>query len=539
MGALLWLASCALVSDDDLAARMDLDRDGVDRPTDCDDEDATVGAVREWFVDADEDGFGGAATVSQCGGGSGLAELGGDCDDADAEVFPGAEERCNIVDDNCDGSVDEGVEPPTWYFDGDGDGYGNEATTEVGCEAPAGYVAVGGDCDDGAAGVNPDTPWFPDSDGDGWGDTLAPTASCLPPPGLIADGSDCNDADAAIHPGAQEVCDDDDTDEDCDGAADNDDASALAEDFATWYADADGDGYGDASTSTLACDAPDGFVADGRDCDDTTVASGIECAWIDVSAGYTHSCGIRGSGLVECWGSNDFGETSPPSGAFVDVAVSEKEALSCGIRADGSIACWGDTSRPGGAAPAGTYTAISLGGYVQCALATDESISCWGQDYWGTLSPPSGSFIAVEAGWYHAVALAADGTATSWGQESYGDIDLPGTDYVQVDADWLVTCGRDSAGNVDCVGDEGSQPVGSFVGPYQAVATGLRYTCLLDSAGALSCGNFYGFGGGSAPPAGATWLAVDLGMYHYCGIKTDGTLGCWGTDTHGEATPPI
>ncbi|MED5373703.1 MAG: MopE-related protein [Myxococcota bacterium] len=36
----------------------------------------------------------------------------------------------------------------------------------------------------------------------------------------------------------------------------------------TFYADADGDGYGDADQSTLACEAPSGFVDLARDCDD-------------------------------------------------------------------------------------------------------------------------------------------------------------------------------------------------------------------------------------------------------------------------------
>ena len=51
-------------------------------------------------------------------------------------------------------------------------------------------------------------------------------------------------------------------DVDCD---DGDDEVGLA---GTWYADADGDGFGAALTTRAACDAPQGFVADGSDCDD-------------------------------------------------------------------------------------------------------------------------------------------------------------------------------------------------------------------------------------------------------------------------------
>ncbi len=40
----------------------------------------------------------------------------------------------------------------------------------------------------------------------------------------------------------------------------------------TFYADADGDGYGDAVGAALACEAPAGFTGDGTDCDDSNAA---------------------------------------------------------------------------------------------------------------------------------------------------------------------------------------------------------------------------------------------------------------------------
>jgi hypothetical protein len=66
----------------------------------------------------------------------------GDCNDGDSGVFPGADERCNGIDEDCDGSVDEDpVDLTTWHLDGDGDCYGDPDTTEQSCEARGGYVA--------------------------------------------------------------------------------------------------------------------------------------------------------------------------------------------------------------------------------------------------------------------------------------------------------------------------------------------------------------------------------------------------------------
>lgn len=81
----------------------------------------------------------------------------GDCDDASAAVRPGAEERCNGVDDDCDGTIDVGATDatPVWR-DGDGDGFGTGGP-EVGCVAD-GWAPEPGDCDDTAPLVNPGVP---------------------------------------------------------------------------------------------------------------------------------------------------------------------------------------------------------------------------------------------------------------------------------------------------------------------------------------------------------------------------------------------
>ena len=288
----------------------DADGDGFDETTDCDDQDPAVhpdadelcngldddcdGTIDEddavdastWYRDADGDGHGDdAVTSTSCEQPSGTAEVGGDCDDLDAETYPEAAERCDEVDNDCDGEIDEEV-TDLWYADSDGDGWGGDETLDA-CDPPSGYAARSGDCDDAAASVNPDgievcndvdddcdgdtdedavdaSTWYADADGDGHGSSTTAEA-CDAPTGFVSEDTDCDDTDAAVNPDATEVCND--LDDDCNGLVDDEDGGLS--DAELWYIDYDGDGYGDASFTTEACDQPSGYVDNTDDCDDT------------------------------------------------------------------------------------------------------------------------------------------------------------------------------------------------------------------------------------------------------------------------------
>ena len=107
-----------------------------------------------FYADADGDGHGIAtATVAGCIAPPGYETTHDDCNDVDAAIHPGADERCDGLDNDCDGNVDA---ENTWYLDLDQDGYGDDAEIRHSCDPPYNpSSAVGGDCDDHQRDVHP------------------------------------------------------------------------------------------------------------------------------------------------------------------------------------------------------------------------------------------------------------------------------------------------------------------------------------------------------------------------------------------------
>ena len=151
------LAACVPITDEERERMFDPDGDGVSAYTDCDNQDPTIG-TRTKYRDGDGDGFGDEATAEWgCEAEAGWSMTPGDCDDAEADSFPGNPERCDDVDNDCDGEVDnDAPDAATWYPDDDGDGFGDDARALRSCRSLPGYVAIGGDCEDTLPNVNPD-----------------------------------------------------------------------------------------------------------------------------------------------------------------------------------------------------------------------------------------------------------------------------------------------------------------------------------------------------------------------------------------------
>jgi RHS repeat-associated protein len=248
-----------------------------------------------------------------------------------------------------------------------------------------------------------------------------------------------------------------------------------------------------------------GRLGDGTQIDrlTATLVTVVQDAAV-IEAANTSTCTIQ-TGEIGCWGSfqGSNGTIALQPVALGDaVAVSSGSLHSCAVRETGHVACWG--ANPQGQLGDGTTATSSAAdnvvnlenvieveaGYTHnCAVRQSGSVACWGNNgsgQLGTGSAGGSSLVPVEvvgvsnavnvaAGLSHSCVVSAAGALSCWGANGQGQLGLghlgqrltptavPGLDgVVQVVAGAFHTCARRSTGEVYCWGGniEGEAGVG-------------------------------------------------------------------------------
>ncbi len=470
----------------------------------------------------------------------------------------GSDPGCTGPTDNNErggGVCDDGL-------DNDGDGtidFGG-ANADPGCADVTDPSEHGANqCDDGL-----------DNDNDGRFDFQAIAANSDP---SCASPSGTSERCTAGAPGCP-ACDDD-TDNDTDGLKDFSLNVMTRDPGCTSPSDSN------EHESTLVCDNDvddDGdtrkdFKTDGsgETCCTSPTFGSERCPCVQsIAGGGLHSCAVKTSGNVQCWGDNASGQlgnnttTDAPSPVLVldasgtltaAVQVSAGSAHTCVRKTDNTAWCWGSNA-------AGQ---LGIGGSTDKPIATQVS----------TTNLPTISDIS--AGAAHTCAVkAADGTLWCWGSNNKGQlgdgttnphdtpVQVPGIVALQVAAGGAFTCARtlEAGGGqkVKCWGEGTSGQLGngmsvdsltpvevSTLTSVAQLAAGDKHACVRLNNNKVSCWGANGsgqLGNGDAMfkdsnvpvglPASFQVVELALGANHSCARKSANTVFCWGDNTQGQ-----
>ncbi len=338
-----------------------------------------------------------------------------------------------------------------------------------------------------------------------------------------------------------------------------------------------------------------------------SLVSGVSDA-TELATGLAHTCALRATGEVVCWGDNSSGqlgngtivEAVTPvlvSGLTDAVHVAAGYGHTCALRATGAVACWGanwngqlgngslvDARTPVVAAGVTNATQLATGVLHTCAVNGSGSVKCWGANTYGQLGDGSktdsptpvtvlnvANAVHIAAGQLHSCAVRQTGEMSCWGYNAYGELgdgslkesatarDVVGVlDAVAVATGDLHTCALLTSKKVQCWGDGAKGQLGHGASAIMrsptpvvqltdatAVVTSSYNTCALRGTGAVSCwgtnsSGELGNGTGeeaSSPMAVASITnatALAAGDAHTCALRGSGSISCWGYGFDGE-----
>ena len=210
----------------------------------------------------------------------------------------------------------------------------------------------------------------------------------------------------------------------------------------------------------------------------------------------------------------------------------------CAVRTDSTVQCWGENGEYWVQPELwqGNYTAIATGagGAHSCGLRKNRTVHCVGTRADERNAPPAGNFIHIAAGSRHSCGIRADGEFTCWGANNWGQLDLPPGNYTIIAGSTRASCGIDDNGTVKC-----SERVTPPSGQFATIDGGGQHYCGIRIDRTIQCWGHgsYNSHGQSSPPTGR-FGAIAAGGHHSCGINTDHTIQCWGSNLEGQSNAP-
>ena len=294
---------------------------------------------------------------------------------------------------------------------------------------------------------------------------------------------------------------------------------------------------------------------------------------VAIAAGAQHTCAVRLSGQVFCWGQNSTGQLG--EGSMSSLAepvpvtnlgggrlVAAGATFSCATTADGAVFCWGDDHdgqlatghdviQPRPVTVAGHADHVAAGGAHTCAVGRDvttdgaDAFVCWGSDQAGQLGDNGDDDRArpgpievplvpatIAAGALHSCAVDSSALLWCWGRGSSGQL---GPGHL-VDTPFPVQVTLPAASGSAIAAAAGDAHTCVLVAPPDGL--GDEILCFGDnSRGQLGDGTLTARAAPALAPLGPTGArasAIVAGGDHTCAIDAAGQIWCWGSGTSGE-----